>query len=169
MVEVQNRYSDGGWTTGAEELNPRPAQVLHVGLNPVPGRGRFSAPYGVVYTAHDPRLKRQVAINLLIADLTRDETATQRGEADIRCGRATEVSCSSWRARSWPCRSGPTGASPATAEVLFAEEYFGGGLGRTYDVRAGWRFLMLKTIAAEPSIQVVLNWPEELLERVPVN
>ena len=33
---------------------------------------------GVVYTAHDPRLKRQVAIKLLTAGLTRDETAKQR-------------------------------------------------------------------------------------------
>ena len=33
---------------------------------------------GVVYTAHDPRLKRQVAIKLLTADLTCDETAKQR-------------------------------------------------------------------------------------------
>ena len=33
---------------------------------------------GVVYTAHDPRLDRQVAIKLLTADLTRDETAKQR-------------------------------------------------------------------------------------------
>ena len=33
---------------------------------------------GVVYTAQDRRLKRQVAIKLLTADLTLDETAKQR-------------------------------------------------------------------------------------------
>ena len=33
---------------------------------------------GVVYTAHDPRLDRQVAITVLPPDLTRDDTAKQR-------------------------------------------------------------------------------------------
>ena len=33
---------------------------------------------GVVYTAQDPRLKRQVAIKLLPPDLTRDDTAKRR-------------------------------------------------------------------------------------------
>ena len=33
---------------------------------------------GVVYTAHDPRLDRQVAIKVLPPDLTRDATAKRR-------------------------------------------------------------------------------------------
>ncbi len=43
---------------------------------------------GVVYTAHDPRLDRQVAIKLLTADLTRDETAKQRFLQETRADRA---------------------------------------------------------------------------------
>ena len=42
---------------------------------------------GVVYTAHDPRLDRQVAIKVLPPDLTRDETAKQRF---LREAKATE-------------------------------------------------------------------------------
>ncbi len=45
---------------------------------------------GVVYSAHDPRLKRQVAIKLLTADLTRDETAKQRFLQEAQaCARST--------------------------------------------------------------------------------
>ena len=47
--------------------------------------------------------------------------------------------------------------------------------GRTYDVAADGRFLMVKfadeagASTLRPEIKVVLNWERELLERVPVN
>ena len=43
---------------------------------------------GVVYTARDPRLRRQVAIKLLTAYLTRDETAKQRFLQDAQAASA---------------------------------------------------------------------------------
>ena len=45
---------------------------------------------GIVYTAHDPRLKRQVAIKLLTADLTRDETAKQRFLQEVQAASALD-------------------------------------------------------------------------------
>ncbi len=52
---------------------------------------------GVVYTAQDPRLKRQVAIKLLTADLTRDETAKQRFLQEAQAASATPISAPSSR------------------------------------------------------------------------
>ena len=42
---------------------------------------------GAVYTAHDPRLDRQVAIKVLPPDLTRDATAKQRFLQEAKAGR----------------------------------------------------------------------------------
>ena len=42
----------------------------------------------VVYTAHDPRLDRQVAIKALTSDLTRDDTAKQRFLQEARAASA---------------------------------------------------------------------------------
>ena len=59
-----------------------------------------------------------------------------------------------------------------TPEVLFEAPYFFGAPGRNYDVAPDGRFLMVKTSSqpgeSAPDITVVLNWFEELKERVPV-
>jgi len=62
----------------------------------------------------------------------------------------------------------------ATPEVLFQGDYLVPTLGTHYDVTSdGARFLMIKDTAggtdARPRVNVVLNWTQELLERVPVN
>ena len=59
-------------------------------------------------------------------------------------------------------------------EPLFEANYFFGAPSRNYDVAPDGRFLMIKTVGqgdndAPPSeIHVVLNWHEELKERVPI-
>ena len=62
---------------------------------------------GVVYTAHDPRLDRQVAIKVLPPDLTRDDTAKQRAHdlpalvvhslTSLRVSRGRAVGEGRWR------------------------------------------------------------------------
>ena len=60
-----------------------------------------------------------------------------------------------------------------TVKVLDSSYYFD-NLGRNYDVAPDGRFLMVTTgdqtgeDATSPQISVVLNWHQELLERVPV-
>lgn len=67
------------------------------------------------------------------------------------------------------------GFTSGTPEVLFDAPYYFGGVGRNYDVAPDGRFLMVKAgeqpdaDVSSPEINVVLNWHEELLERVPVN
>ncbi len=54
---------------------------------------------GVVYTAQDPRLKRQVAIKVLPPDLTRDDTAKQRFLQEAKaaaCGACRRSSPTAW-------------------------------------------------------------------------
>ncbi len=65
----------------ARHYNPASSMSLSPGsqLGPYTLTARIGhGGMGVVYTAHDPRLKRQVAIKLLTPDLIRDETTKQR-------------------------------------------------------------------------------------------
>ena len=45
---------------------------------------------GVVYTAHDPRLDRQVAIKVLPPDLTRDDTTKRRFSQEAKAASALD-------------------------------------------------------------------------------
>ncbi len=61
---------------------------------------------GVVYTAQDPRLDRQVAIKVLPPDLTRDETAKQRFLREAKAASAlTPTSAPSTRSTRHPTAS----------------------------------------------------------------
>ena len=55
---------------------------------------------GVVYTAHDPRLDRQVAIKVLPPDLTRDDTAKQRFLQEAKAASASTTPTSAPSSRS---------------------------------------------------------------------
>jgi serine/threonine-protein kinase len=73
-----------------------------------------------------------------------------------------------------PVEARSTVWSAGTPVALFQGRYFTGTQGRTYDVSPdGRRFLMVKEAGADqgdarPQIIVVLNWLEELKQRVPV-
>jgi hypothetical protein len=50
--------------------------------------------------------------------------------------------------------------------LVLKGEYLQGGT-RVWDVAPDGRFLLMKPVPAEPSIQIVLNWSDELKQRVP--
>ncbi|MCU1385120.1 MAG: hypothetical protein JWL71_3817 [Acidobacteria bacterium] len=72
-------------------------------------------------------------------------------------------------------RSGSTLAAATPVTLFHGPYYLGGGAvaGRTYDVAADGRFLMMKPVSGAPSpssggnIEVVVNWFEELKRAVP--
>ena len=72
-----------------------------------------------------------------------------------------------------PVQTGST-FNPGNPEAVFQWNYLTGPLGRTYDVSSdGQRFLVLGVTGGgedtpSPQIITVLNWVEELKERVPV-
>ena len=65
-----------------------------------------------------------------------------------------------------------SGFTYGTPQTLFEGPYRDRD-GRTYDVAADGRFLMVSGVtpadARPPEISVVINWFQELTERVPVN
>jgi hypothetical protein len=63
----------------------------------------------------------------------------------------------------------PIGDDPGAArpEKLFEGDYLPSRGEKSWDVAPDGRFLMRKAIRAEYSINVVLNWPEELKRLVP--
>ena len=71
-----------------------------------------------------------------------------------------------------PVQTDPSFASHRAPEALFQADYFFGSPGRNYDIAPDGRFLMLSSQTTEDApplqINVVINWFEELKERVPV-
>jgi hypothetical protein len=51
--------------------------------------------------------------------------------------------------------------------LVLKGEYMAPGGTKSWDVAPDGRFLLMKPVPAEPSIQVVLNWTEELKRLVP--
>ena len=59
--------------------------------------------------------------------------------------------------------------APSVPNALFSGDYYW-SLGRhTYDVAPDGRFLMMRNVSEGASIHVVLNWLDELIERVPTS
>ncbi len=61
-----------------------------------------------------------------------------------------------------------TALSSPPASSFDAEDYYFEAIGRNYDIAPDGRFLMIKNDAPTvPQINVVLDWFQELTERVP--